>query len=106
MDGSLVDNDAPCAVCHVNGRGEQLMVPGNRTCPEKWTKEYEGILVADAYSHKRTMYVCLDGNPEVVAGGGPNTNGGLFYAAETTCTALPCPPFVLGNEIACVVCTL
>ena len=82
------------------------MIAGNRTCPDKWTKEYEGVLVASAYSHQRSSYVCLDKEAEVVVGGGTDTDGALFYASEVTCHALPCPPFVNGYEIACVVCTL
>ena len=105
LDSSLHDNDAPCAVCHVDGRGEHLMIPGQRTCPQNWTKEYEGLLVTDHYTHKKSTYVCLDGDPEVITGGSENKNGALFYTVEAVCGALPCPPYVNGYEIACVVCT-
>ena len=100
-----MQNDAPCAVCHVEGREETLMIPGNRTCPHTWTKEYEGLLVSQHYNYQKASCVCLDKNPEVIAGGGENTNGGLFYTVEAFCGALPCPPYVDGYEIACVVCT-
>ena len=105
LDSSLYQNDAPCAVCHVDGRGEHLMIPAQRTCPQNWTKEYEGLLVTDHYDHKKSTYVCLDGDPEVIPGGVTNTNGGLFYIVQAACGALPCPPYVSGYEIACVVCT-
>ena len=81
------------------------MVPGNKTCPHTWTKEYEGLLVSQATSQQKATYVCLDLQPEVIAGGGSNTDGGLFYTVEAVCGALPCPPYVDGYEIACVVCT-
>ena len=105
LDSSTLNNDAPCAVCHVDGRGDHLMIPGQRTCPQNWTKEYEGLLVTTHYSYKKATYVCLDGDPEVVAGGHVHNNGGLFYAVQAACGALPCPPYENGYEIACVVCT-
>ena len=105
LDTSLFNNDAPCAVCHVDGRGEHLMIPAQRTCPQNWTKEYEGLLVTSHYTFKKSTYVCLDGDPEVITGGGSNTNGALFYTVQAVCGPLPCPPYVNGYEIACVVCT-
>ena len=102
---SLNNNDAPCAVCHVDGRGEHLMIPAQRTCPQNWTKEYEGLLVTDHYEYKKSTYVCLDGDPEGIPESGSNKNGALFYTVQAACGALPCPPYVSGYEIACVVCT-
>ena len=105
IDSSTYNDDAPCAVCHVDGRGDDLMIPGQRSCPQNWTKEYEGLLVTSHYSHKKSTFVCLDRNPEVVAGGEEDKNGGLFYTVQAACGSLPCPPYVSGFEIACVVCT-
>ena len=62
--------------------------------------------MAEKYENKgRTTYVCLDGDPEVRAGGGADMNGALFYNTEAACGSLPCPPFVQGREITCVVCS-
>ena len=106
LDTSLYNNDAPCSVCHVDGRGEHLMIPAQRSCPQNWTKEYEGLLVTDHNAHKKATYVCLDHDPEVVPGGSEDKNGALFYTVEAVCSgALPCPPYRSGCEIACVVCT-
>ena len=105
FENSLKQNDPPCAVCHVDGRGDHLMIPGRRTCPQNWTKEYEGVLVTAAYNYQKATYVCLDGNPEVIIGGNANKNGALFYTTQAACGALPCPPYTQGYEIACVVCT-
>ena len=103
---SLIHDDAPCTVCHVDGRGELLMIPGKRECPTNWTMEYHGLLVSQKSDQTKADYVCLDSNPETVAGGGSDTNGGLFYAVEADCGySLPCPPYIDGFEIACVVCT-
>ena len=62
--------------------------------------------MSEADDHKgRTTYVCVDGDPEVRAGGVANDNGALFYNTEAACGSLPCPPFVQGREITCVVCS-
>ena len=104
---SLHDHDVPCAVCLVTSRPTKLMIPAKLTCPDGWTKEYSGYLMAERYTHKgRTTYVCMDNVPEVILGGGVDKNGVLFYVTEATCGgALPCPNYAEGWEITCVVCT-
>ncbi|KAI0233436.1 hypothetical protein LSAT2_016308, partial [Lamellibrachia satsuma] len=104
---SLHDHDVPCAACLVASRPTKLMIPAKLTCPDGWTKEYSGYLMAEYYTHKgRTTYVCMDNAPEVIQGGSLNKNGALFYVTEATCGgSLPCPNYVEGWEITCVVCT-
>ena len=97
-----INNDAPFAVCHVDGRGEQLMIPGNRTCPYGWTKEYESLLV---YVQTKATIVCLDSEPDILSGESASVHGGLCYTAEVVCGALSCPPDVDGHEVASVFCT-
>ena len=97
---SLDNNDVPCAVCLVTSRLTKLMIPAKLTCPDGWTKEYSGYLMAEAYSHKgRTTFVCMDNAPEVVQGGSPNRNGALFYNTEARCGSLPCPNYATGNYV-------
>ena len=103
FDYSFFNNDALCATCHVEGRGETLMIPGNRTCPHTWTKEYEGLLVSE--DTNLSTYVCLDKNPEAIPGWGFYDEWSKFYILQAHCNPLPCPPYVNGYEIACVVCT-
>ena len=104
---SLRNNDVPCAVCLVTSRPTKLMIPAKLTCPDGWTNEYSGYLMAERYTHKgRTTYVCMDNAPEVILGGGLDKDGALFYVTEATCGgSLPCPSYVEGWEITCVVCT-
>ena len=100
------DHDAPCAVCYVSTRVAQIMIPGTYKCPQGWTTEYSGWLMSAHHSHKgRTMYVCVDKDPDVLPGQQGNTNGALFYHTEATCDALPCPPYDQNKELSCVVCT-
>ncbi|KAI8520765.1 hypothetical protein Bbelb_005190 [Branchiostoma belcheri] len=102
---SLHDHDVPCAVCHVASRGSKLMIPARLSCPSGWTREYNGYLMTEYYAHKRSEFVCMDGEPETRPGGHVNHNGALFYPVEANCGSLPCPNYVQGRELTCVVCT-
>ena len=100
------DHNVPCAVCHVSTRSAVLMIPGNTTCPENWTREYYGYLMSEFHGHKRSMYECVDRAMESLPGSYQNINGALFYHVEAECgVGLPCPPYIRANEINCVVCT-
>ena len=50
-------------------------------------------------------YECVDKDAESVPGSSPNTNGGLFYHVEASCTGLACTPYVDEKELTCAVCT-
>ncbi|XP_078619295.1 uncharacterized protein LOC144886530 [Branchiostoma floridae x Branchiostoma japonicum] len=103
---SLHDDNVPCAVCYVPTRGSKLMIPARNTCPTDWTQEYDGYLMAGHYSHDGAKeYVCVDEQPEVIQGGHASHGGALFYPVEARCGSLPCPNYVEGRELTCVVCT-
>lgn len=40
---STRNQNVPCARCLTAGRGANMMYPAKRTCPDGWTKEYEGM---------------------------------------------------------------
>ena len=105
--GSLHDHNVPCAVCFTSQRTSKLMIPGRRSCPQSWTEEYEGYLMAEHEHHKHNkVYECVDKDSEAVPGEGSNTNGALFYHVRAVCNVgLPCPPYVANRSITCVVCT-
>ncbi|XP_052782804.1 short-chain collagen C4-like [Mya arenaria] len=103
--GNIYQQDVPCAVCKTE-RSSLMMIPAKRNCFDGWTKEYEGYLAAGSIATTApSEYVCLDGKPEILYGGGTNTNGKLFYIAEARCGSLRCPPYVNGRELTCAVCT-
>ena len=54
--GDLHDHNVPCAVCEVSSRSKHIMIPGRYTCPDTWTVEYSGWLMAEHYTHYRSMY--------------------------------------------------
>ena len=103
---NLQDHDAPCAVCHVESRGSQVMIPTRNICPSGWTLEYKGYLMSASHNHKgRTQFICVDGNAEATTGSRVDKNGALLYFVEGVCGSLPCPPYTSGKELTCVVCT-
>ena len=102
---ALHDHNVPCAVCYVSTRGTVLMIPAKPTCPSSWTQEYNGYLMSEHYNYHRSMFECVDGNPETVSGGSGSQDGVLFHHVEATCHGIGCPPYTAGRELACAVCT-
>ena len=62
----LSAHNVPCAVCYVATRSVTVMVPAKTQCPTDWTVEYVGYLMAEYRGHSRTMYECVDKDPESV----------------------------------------
>ena len=101
------DTDVPCAVCFVATRNAVYMMPAKYTCPEDWTTEYYGYLMAERShpSHKRSLFSCVDKSLTSVIGSKHNHDGFLFYRVEGRCGSLPCPPYEETKELTCAVCT-
>ena len=106
--------DSPCAVCRVTSRGTMIMIPARVSCPTGWTREYYGYLMSAYFDFKRTEFICLDGNLEVVGETLENESGSAIYLVEVRCRdpdpdsntgGLPCDKFPAGNELSCVACT-
>ena len=106
----VYDHDIPCAVCRAARRGTMLMIPAKITCPTDWTEEYQGYLFTAHYGHGGAKdYVCIDENAEARPDSSPgDQNGALLYPVEGRCAPghLPCRPYVSGDELSCVVCTI
>ena len=102
----LHDHNVPCVVCYVSTRVSYLMIPAKTTCPKTWTTEYQGYLMAERNDLKNNVvYECVDKDAESIPGSVANTDGALFYHAQTQCNGLLCPPYDKEKELACVVCT-
>ena len=101
----LHDHDVPCAVCYVATRIAILMIPGKYTCPQNWTQDYYGYLMAERNSDHRSTFECFDVAPETATGGEANNDGARFFHVEPRCGSLPCPPYEEEKEMTCAVCT-
>ena len=99
------DHDAPCAVCATSARVMALMIPAKTQCPPSWTLEYTGYLMTERHTHHRSMFECIDKDPETVPGSAASTNPTLFYHTEATCSELLCGPYDPEKELTCVMCT-
>ena len=96
--------EIPCSVCR-SPVSTTIMVPGTLSCPPGWVTQYKGHLYSAYHDHFATEYVCIDGAPEHGEGGAANTNGHLIYHVIAQCGTLPCPPYVQGKVVTCVVCS-
>ena len=102
--------NVPCAVCYATTRAAAMMIPAKTTCPQSWTREYYGYLMSaykgrSTHPHYRTMFECVDKDPDSIPGSAADTDGALFYHVEANCNGMPCPPYDPQKELNCVVCT-
>ena len=107
---SLTSNNyhnVPCAVCYVSTRSVSVMIPAKTQCPTQWTLEYIGYLMSEYYQREvRTMYECVDKDPESVPGLDVRCDPTAFFGlVEPYCNGLSCPPYDAEKELTCVVCT-
>ena len=99
-------HNVPCAVCLAATRETVLMLPAKTTCPTSWTKEYDGYIMAERRTYRRSTFECVDRSQESIPGSEASTDGALFYHVEATCNGLQCPPYDEQKELNCAVCTI
>ncbi len=101
-------HNIPCSICYASTRSVHLMIPARYECPTAWTREYYGYLMSDATKwsdHYRTMFECVDNNPDAVPGESGSTWPAVMFHVEAVCDGLDCPPYDPAKEFTCVVCT-
>lgn len=83
------------------------MIPGRKTCLQGWQRDYYGYLSSEFHAHEDgSNYICMDVNPDFLAGGAENTNlGRLFVPVTVKCGTLRCPPYHDNYAVTCVVCS-
>ena len=104
------DHNVPCAVCYASMRVAVTMIPAKTRCPSTWTLEYSGYLMSNYKGdsrnpHYRTMFECVDKNPDSIPGSASDVDGAVFYHTEANCNGMPCPPYDPQKELTCSVCT-
>ena len=85
---SVHNHDAPCAVCLASARETVLMIPAKTQCPPSWTLEYTGYLMTEHHGHYRSIFECIDKDPERVLNSAANTGPALFYPCTCQKTRL------------------
>ncbi|GIY14106.1 uncharacterized protein CEXT_655221 [Caerostris extrusa] len=100
-----------CAICRSAHRTVVLVKPGDSQCPEKWTKEYNGFLMAPGIDDPKAEYVCVDVHMQQAKGNitfGTDEGTHIFKIQEVSvmCGGLPCGPYQADKPIPCVVCTV
>lgn len=103
---SVSNQDMPCSVCKTH-KSAVLMIPGRTTCYPSLRLEYSGYLMSSYHNHHGPHnYICVDTQPDFVPHGSSDNNQHVLYLVESICGSLPCPPYVHGRELACVVCSI
>ncbi|XP_019854450.1 PREDICTED: short-chain collagen C4-like isoform X2 [Amphimedon queenslandica] len=99
--------NVPCAVCYVPDKSTKMQLPGRINCPDSWTQEYRGYLMADHRGHRRNqVFECIDEAGEKIHGSNSDTNGALLYFVMPKCNqGMPCGPYNANIAITCSICT-
>ena len=102
-------HNVPCAVCYVATRSVAVMIPAKTQCPTNWTLEYIGYLMSENRNRPnggRTMYECVDKDPESIPGLNSRSNPTAYFElVEPYCNGLSCAPYDDEKELTCAVCT-
>ena len=99
-----------CAHCRVLSRTALIVEMATKVCPEGWTKEYDGYLMASGKETKGE-YICVDENMKEPKGSGTFGSGNKANFQElkevtVLCGSLPCESYEQYKPIDCVVCTI
>ncbi|CAC5397742.1 unnamed protein product [Mytilus coruscus] len=108
FDNSKYDGySLPCAVCHTKIGSSTIMIPGRKDCIGCWKKEYTGYLMSGWPGHaSATEYICVDADAEKLKKASNWNDKRMLYSVAAKCNGiLPCPPYVDGREMTCVVCS-
>ncbi|XP_076453220.1 uncharacterized protein LOC143288522 [Babylonia areolata] len=98
--------DVVCSVCRAP-QSTTLMIPATWTCPAGWTTQYRGhLMTEDPGSKGRTEHVCVDKAKQYRPGGQKSVSAIELFYTLSVCGTLPCPPFVGGTVVTCVVCSV
>ncbi|GFQ63775.1 uncharacterized protein TNCT_349931, partial [Trichonephila clavata] len=109
---SMFMKQIACVRCRAGLRTTVLVKAADKTCPsDKWTKEYEGYLMAPGQTSNKGEYVCMDKDMiqpvgEVKFGNPDNSHWPEIQEVAIECGSLPCKPYDANKPIPCVVCTI
>jgi len=84
-----------------------ITIPAWNDCYGDWVKEYNGYLYAgDPADKAASEYICMDEILDVLNKSSILSRKKLLYPAIVSCNgAMPCPSYVDGKEVTCVVCS-
>lgn len=97
----------PCTVCYRPQRQSNVLVVGQDRCPNSWSLEYSGYILAAYYSHQKSNWICSDALPESLAY--YSSSQADWYSTEVECGSLQCKTerrgYFQNREVTCSVCS-
>lgn len=101
------NRDAACAVCQQNDATDIYVQWGRRSCSNGHTTEYEGMIMGNHYTQKKSAHVCVDlERAWHVGNSNGNQNGALLYATEMEGGSSDEAIYPHNREISCAVCSV
>ena len=77
------DHDAGCVVCEHETAASVYVQWGRKSCTNGHNTLYWGLIMADHYTHQKSLYICVDWERAAHATSSTgNQNGGLLYTTE------------------------
>ncbi|KAF8789613.1 hypothetical protein HNY73_007542 [Argiope bruennichi] len=101
-----------CTRSKVAVRTTLLIKATDKSCPsDKWTKEYEGYLMAPGMTANKGEYICMDKDMKQPDGEVKFGISEMYHSPEIQevaieCGSLPCTPYEAIKPIFCVVCSI
>lgn len=109
---SMFMKQIACVRCRAGLRTTVLVKVADKSCPsDKWTKEYEGYLMAPGQKSNKGEYICMDKDMiqpvgTVKFGSPEDSHWPEIQEVAIECGSLPCKPYEANKPIPCVVCTV
>ena len=104
---NIQDRNIPCAVCRIQMRSTSIMIPAHNSCPQGWTREYYGFLMASDWRLPRSSYICMDREMKPLPGHAGHQKANDLFSVATQCGfGLDCPPYQNEKPITCAMCSV
>jgi hypothetical protein len=103
------DKDAGCAVCEHETAASVYVQWGRKSCTNGHNTLYWGVVMADRYTHKKSLYICVDWERAFhPTSSNADHNGGLLYTTEMQTNGHSSGDEVQyghDRELSCAVCS-
>ncbi|XP_054713248.1 uncharacterized protein LOC129222742 [Uloborus diversus] len=106
---SMAEKSIACSHCRSSRKSRAMMFAARTDCPEDWTKEYGGYLMAPSLDSSKGEYICVDEEMEEAADEVttvPRIVPIQLTEVSSRCGSLPCDSFENSKLMSCVVCSI
>jgi len=101
------NQDAACVMCERPDAVQTYVQWGRQTCTNGHRTEYNGLVMADHYTYKKSEYICVDYERAARArSSAGDQNGALLYTTEMEQGSSDTTQYPNNREVGCAVCSV